>query len=102
MPLTSFVFAALTVLVLIKLMGILKIDMPQLWLSPFNALSLCFFTFGMIFSSFAALVQDKKYDSKIILNTIGFLIYIFSWVPIGIYGVFRHRKKEWYHTKHKE
>ena len=102
MPLIFIVYAALTTFVMMKLMGIINIDLLQLWISPFNILSLCAFTFGMIFLSFAALVQDKKYDSKIILNTVGFLIYIFSWIPIGTYGVLKHRTNKWYHTKHNE
>ena len=102
MPLTFFVLSALTVIVFMNIMGIIKCDLVQLWLAPLNVFSLCFYIFGMIFISFSALVQDKKYSKKIILNTIGFLIYLISWIPIGIYGALKHRKKEWYHTKHSQ
>lgn len=102
MPLTFFTLSFLTVIVFMNIVGIIECDFVQLWVEPFNVLSLCFYTLGMIFSTFAALVQDKKYSHKILLNSIGFWIYIISWIPIGIYGAIKHRKKEWYHTKHSQ
>lgn len=48
-----------------------------------------------------ALITDKKMNQKIILNTFGFLIYIVSWIPIGIFGIFDRKTDNWYHTEHR-
>lgn len=58
-----------------------------------------FFT-ANILVAVSALVKDKKFDKKVILNLFGFLIYILSWIPAGIKGFFS--KEGWYHTKHGE
>jgi hypothetical protein len=33
-------------------------------------------------------------------NSLGFFIYILSWIPIGVMGFFKRGKKEWFHTPH--
>lgn len=52
-----------------------------------------------ISTSVWALILDKKMSRRVLLNTFGFLIYIISWIPIGIMGIFS-RDKTWTHTKH--
>lgn len=52
-----------------------------------------------ILTSVWALALDKKMSQRVISNTFGFLIYIISWVPIGIMGIFS-RDRAWSHTKH--
>ena len=46
-----------------------------------------------------ALIWDRKISAKVILNIFGFLIYIASWIPIGVAGIFSS-DKAWVHTKH--
>ncbi len=52
-----------------------------------------------ILTSVWALILDKKMSKRVLPNTIGFLIYIISWVPIGIMGI-SSRDSAWSHTKH--
>ncbi len=52
-----------------------------------------------ILTSVWALVLDKKMSKRVLFNTLGFLIYIISWMPIGIMGI-SSRDKAWSHTKH--
>ncbi len=53
---------------------------------------------GVLVTIFA-LAADKKMNLKILFNIFGFLVYIFSWIPIGIAGVF-FSNDGWYHTRH--
>ncbi len=52
---------------------------------------------GIIISLFA-LLKDKKFSKEVVYNLFGLLIYILSWLPIGIMGMMS--KGGWYHTKH--
>lgn len=47
-----------------------------------------------------AIIYDKKADRKIILNLFSLILYIASWLPIGISGLFEKGKISWKHTKH--
>lgn len=46
-----------------------------------------------------ALLKDKKLSFKTVFNIFGFAIYLISWIPIGIFGIFGKRSV-WYQTKH--
>ena len=46
-----------------------------------------------------AVVRDGRLGLKAIPDIFGFIIYILSWIPIGIIGFFG-KNTEWYHTKH--
>lgn len=53
---------------------------------------------GGIIVSVIALIKDKKFSKEIVYNLFGLLMYILSWLPIGIIGMIS--KGGWYHTKH--
>lgn len=72
----------------------------SMWAEPKNMLMLTTFVWGNLFVALAGLYNDKKLDKNIIKNCAGFLVYIASWVPVGIKGFLKKNDKEWYHTPH--
>ena len=56
------------------------------------------YLFGGIIVSYAALIKDKKFSKEVVYNIFGLLIYILSWLPLGIAGMLSNGG--WYHTKH--
>lgn len=71
-----------------------------LWVQPVAYAALNIYLGIGAFCAFAGLVIDKKLNRYTIFNLFGFMLYMLSWIPIGIAGAFRHNKKEWYHTEH--
>jgi len=47
-----------------------------------------------------ALAADNKLTKKVIKNFFGFFVYLASWIPIGIVGMFKKNDGEWFHTPH--
>ena len=47
-----------------------------------------------------ALYKDNKLSVKILKNFFGFLLYLISWIPIGIASLFKKDNNEWFHTPH--
>jgi len=47
-----------------------------------------------------ALYADNKLEKCGLKKMAGFVVYILSWIPIGIMGVLRKNHKEWFHTPH--
>ncbi len=72
----------------------------SLWAEPKNMLMLTGFVWGNLLVAFAGLYNDNKLDKNIARNSIGFLIYIISWIPVGIMGFLKRKDKEWFHTPH--
>ncbi len=72
----------------------------SMWAEPGNMLILTVFVWANIFVAFAGLYNDRKLDKNIARNGLGFLIYIISWIPVGIIGFFKKNDKEWFHTPH--
>lgn len=70
------------------------------WASPSTLLLLSVFVWGNLFVLIAGLYNDGKLDRDIMKNSPGFLIYIASWIPIGIMGFLKRDQKEWFHTPH--
>lgn len=70
------------------------------WVNPVSYVALNLYLGIGAMSVFASLVVDRKFDKSIVLNLFGLVLYMLSWIPIGIVGIFRHNKKEWYHTEH--
>lgn len=72
----------------------------RFWVLPaaYTALNL-YLAVGAL-CAFAGLIVDKELNRHIMTSLFGFIIYILSWIPIGIMGVLRHNKREWYHTEH--
>lgn len=71
-----------------------------LWIQPVAYVALNIYLGIGALCAFAGLVIDKKLNRYTIFNLFGFMLYMLSWIPIGIAGAFRHNKKEWYHTEH--
>ena len=63
-------------------------------------LLLTVFVWGNAFLMLAALYNDKKLNRHIIKNAWGFVIYLVTWVPVGIAGILAKDDKEWFHTPH--
>ncbi len=72
----------------------------ELWVQPVSYIALNVYLGLGALCGFAGLVIDKKLNRYTILNLFGLMLYMLSWIPIGIAGAFRHNKKEWYHTEH--
>lgn len=49
----------------------------------------------------AVLYEDKKLSVKILTNFIGFIVWMLSWIPIGINAVVKKNTNQWFHTPHK-
>ncbi|MEE1047446.1 MAG: glycosyltransferase family 2 protein [Clostridia bacterium] len=60
---------------------------------------LWFYLAANIIISIIALAADKKLNYKTVLNSFGFLLYMLSWIPVGIFGIFSN-SKNWHHTPH--
>ena len=84
-------FAILLFTAVFRLGGIGKTDLGLL------CIWLC--VLANILTAVLALGLDKKMSLRVFSNTIGFLIYIISWVPVGITGILS-RNNAWLHTKH--
>ena len=72
----------------------------SLWLQPHMMLLLTVLVWGNLFLLLAGLYNDRKLDKNIMKNSLGFVIYIITWIPIGIMGFIKKDKKEWFHTPH--
>ncbi len=83
-------------LILIKTVGV-----GGIWQTVPGAAVLWFYVTAYVLVSVAALITDKKLSYKTVLNTFGFLIYMLSWLPSGILGVFCKNSNKWQHTLHK-
>lgn len=82
---------------LLTLSFFLKIG--NVWQTTFGALVLWICLFAYLLCMLLALVKDKKFGFKTIINIFGFLLYLAGWIPIGICGIFGKRNV-WYQTKH--
>ncbi len=71
-----------------------------MWSQPLAILLLSVFVWGNLFILIAGLYNDRKLDRNIMKNSLGFVIYIISWIPIGIMGFLKRDQKEWFHTPH--
>lgn len=71
-----------------------------IWNQPVSMALLSIFTWGSLFLALAGLYNDHKLDRNLLKNSLGFLIYIVSWIPIGIMGFIKKDEKEWFHTPH--
>ncbi len=69
------------------------------WLEPLNRALLKGFLGMNLPIALYALYKDNKLSKKIFKNILGFIVYIISWIPIGIAGIFK-KDGEWFHTPH--
>ena len=72
----------------------------DMWFEQWKFLLLSVLVFGNIFVILAGLYNDKKLDRKVLKNFFGFVIYLVTWIPIGIWGIVKKDEKEWFHTPH--
>ena len=70
------------------------------WATPLKMLILSVFVWGNLALMLAGLYSDRKLDRNVMKNSLGFLVYIISWIPIGIMGFLKREEKEWFHTPH--
>ncbi len=72
----------------------------RLWDEPWKLLLLTTLVIVNNILVVAALYNDKKLDKCIARNVVGFVVYVLSWIPVGIMGALKKNKKEWFHTPH--
>ncbi len=72
----------------------------SMWQSPISMLVLSVLTWGNLLIMLAGLYSDRKLDRNIMKNSLGFFVYILSWIPIGIMGFLHRDEREWFHTPH--
>ncbi len=72
----------------------------ELWSVPLGLFLLTTFVWGNLIVTAIGLYSDGKLNKYILKNLGGFVVYILSWIPIGIMGIAKKDEKEWYHTPH--
>ncbi len=80
--------------------SILSVLLCDMWRSPVSMLVLSVLCWGNLVLLLAGLYSDQKLDRNIMKNSLGFLVYLLSWIPIGIMGFLKRDEKEWFHTPH--
>ena len=101
MPLCFVLLLLIDFFAILDLSELATLRFVSFWLNPINMIILNLYLFGSIFTVCCGLVLDKKLNCKIILNFLGFVVYLISWIPIGFFGILHHTKNDWYHTVHK-
>ncbi len=71
----------------------------RIWHTTFGFITLVIYFLLNIIVSGLALIKDKKLNFKVFANFFGFILFMISWIPVGITGIFGKRGK-WMHTKH--
>lgn len=89
--LSTVIFIVMSILAFMPRFGIFKstIGLIGIW---------CYLLLNILII-LLALLKDKKIDLKTIPNLLGFTVYIVSWLPIGLFGIFSSANV-WHHTKH--
>ena len=100
-PLTAIFFTVIYFLTFVlDKTSVLYVLLCSFWAGASAKLLLSVFVWGNVFVLLAGLYNDNKLDINIMKNSFGFLIYIISWIPIGIMGFIKREEKEWFHTPH--
>lgn len=100
-PISTIFFSAIYLLVIFLNKSTMLFSVfCRMWSTPFAFLLLSLFVWGNIFVVVAGLYNDKKLDKNIAKNAIGFVIYLVTWIPVGIIGFIKRNDKEWFHTPH--
>lgn len=101
-PICLSVFAALDIFTWISLAtnGEFLPILTGVWMQPMNFLLLNIYLLGTLFVAVFGLYQDKKLSVGLLKHMGGFILYLLSWIPIGIVGCLKKNNKEWYHTPH--
>ena len=98
----SFYPASFCIIFCIYLLAELGVDSVfcTFWTAPLNLAILRCFCLMNVLVVLGALAADNKLTKKVIKNFFGFLVYLASWIPIGIVGLFKKNNGEWFHTPH--
>ena len=100
-PMTMMLFGAIYIMTFfVDKDSIFYLLICSFWASPVRMILLSAFVWGNLALMILALYSDGKLDKNIMKNTPGFLIYIITWIPIGIMGFLKRNEKEWFHTPH--
>ena len=73
----------------------------EIWTLPWLFIMLTIVVFGNMFLFVAALYIDKHLNRHVIKNIWGFVVYMVTWIPVGIMGLIKKNDKEWFHTPHR-
>ena len=73
----------------------------EMWTVPWMYTLLTILVIGNIFLFVAALYIDKHLNRHVIKNVWGFVVYMISWIPVGMMGFIKKNDKEWFHTPHR-
>ena len=94
--------ASFCVMFFVYVLAELGFDSPicTFWTEPLNIAILRCFCLVNVLVVFGALAADNKLTKKVLKNFFGFFIYLASWIPIGIVGMFKKNDGEWFHTPH--
>lgn len=100
-PLTFILFWAVYVLTLASdKASAVYLLVCGFWDTPLKLMLLSVFVWGNLIIILAGLYSDERLDKNLMKNSFGFLVYILSWIPIGIMGILKKDEKEWFHTPH--
>jgi len=72
----------------------------KMWTEPWKFLLLTVLVLGNIFLVLAGLYNDRRLDRNVMKNAWGFVVYLATWIPVGIMGILKKDDKEWFHTPH--
>lgn len=98
-----FTYAALLILSVFSGLSIMHgydIMLCRFWVNPVAYAALNIYLLLGALCAFWGFVIDKDLTGHTVLGLFGFIVYIITWIPIGIFGIIRRNKKEWYHTEH--
>lgn len=70
------------------------------WTEPLNLAILRCYCLMNVLVILGALSVENKLTKKVLKNFFGFFVYLASWIPIGIVGMFKKNDGEWFHTPH--
>jgi len=70
------------------------------WIEPVNLALLKVFLASNILMMVYGLYKDNKLSARIVKNIFGFIIYLATWILIGIVSIFKKNGGEWFHTPH--
>ncbi|MEG1441194.1 MAG: glycosyltransferase family 2 protein [Oscillospiraceae bacterium] len=99
-PLCFGFFFIIYILATLSLFNLYDFNVANMWIQPLNYFVLNVYVFGNILIAAVGLIKDKKLNKYIILNTFGFLVYLITWIPVGLALIFKRGDTGWYHTKH--
>ncbi len=71
-----------------------------MWCEPAARTLLALFLLGNAATVGYGLYLDGKLTRGVMRNLLGFAVYLISWIPIAVMGIFGKNGEEWFHTPH--